>query len=219
MFPIKGITIDLDVDPFPPSQQSEAAAPTRQITIDQAALLTGLQYGPGKGYPPLLARIKQLNESLFHPPGNTDVTLTVGSTDAIYKVVSLITDPGDTVLVEKYGYPGMNPSEHLYPMTHLCTSVIGMILTAPPLGRGLRSVDMDDNGIIPDSLEAVIEACKSEGTTPKLLYVVPTGQNPTGISYSPERMSEVYKVCEKHGVFILEVGHSLPWLCVFSTLS
>ncbi|KAG7415707.1 Aromatic amino acid aminotransferase [Fusarium oxysporum f. sp. rapae] len=39
---------------------------------------------------------------------------------------------------------------------------------------------------------------------PHLLYTVPSGQNPTGATQSVERRREVYKVCQKHNIFIIE---------------
>ena len=64
---------------------------------------------------------------------------------------------------------------------------------------------MDSEGIIPECLRSAIENWKEqlaarsvEGnlSAPKLLYTIPTGQNPTGIVVSLERKKEIYKVSE-----------------------
>lgn len=64
---------------------------------------------------------------------------------------------------------------------------------------------MDSVGITPESLEATISRCKgSTGQAPKVLYLVPSCQNPTGSTLTLQRKQEVYNVCKKYNVCILE---------------
>lgn len=78
-------------------------------------------------------------------------------------VMRLLLNKGDTVLVEEYTYPHIPES-----------------LVLPP-GFVPIPVKMDAHGIIPSQLRQVLKELQAAGKPlPKLLYTVPTGQNPTG---------------------------------------
>ena len=40
--------------------------------------------------------------------------------------------------------------------------------------------------------------------TPKLMYLNPTGSNPTGAVLTPERRKEIYEICSMYDILILE---------------
>jgi DNA-binding transcriptional MocR family regulator len=64
---------------------------------------------------------------------------------------------------------------------------------------------MDAGGIVPDGLEHVIKTCIStSGRAPKLMYIVPHCQNPTGSTLTMQRKREIYNICSKYNVVILE---------------
>ena len=48
-------------------------------------------------------------------------------------------------------------------------------------------VAMDDDGLIPEALEAAIEACRAAGRRVKLLYTIPNFHNPAGVTLSDDR--------------------------------
>jgi DNA-binding transcriptional MocR family regulator len=58
--------------------------------------------------------------------------------------------------------------------------------------------------MVPDALEATIERQTTAGKRPRLLYTVPHGQNPTGANMSMRRKQEIYAICSRHDVLILE---------------
>ena len=58
--------------------------------------------------------------------------------------------------------------------------------------------------MIPDLLKQVVESARSRGLKPDVLYLVPVGQNPTGLSMSEPRKREIYKTCQELGLIILE---------------
>ncbi len=81
------------------------------------------------------------------------------------------------------------------------------------------AVDTDDNGMIPEDLEAKIIKHK-----PKMVYVIPTFQNPTGRTLSLERRQRIAKLGSNYDVIILEddpyrdirySGRDLPPIKVF----
>lgn len=75
----------------------------------------------------------------------------------------LFLEAGDDILCEEYTYPHVPES---------------MVL---PAGYRSVAVKIDDQGIIPELLLHTLEAMVDRGErTPKLLYTIPVGQNPTG---------------------------------------
>lgn len=78
---------------------------------------------------------------------------------------------------------------------------------ASPLGVKGEPVKMDEQGLLPDSLDYIMTNWdeKAKGARkPHLLYTIPTGQNPTGTTQSAERRKAVYKVAQKHDLYIVE---------------
>jgi 2-aminoadipate transaminase len=65
-------------------------------------------------------------------------------------------------------------------------------------------VPTDSDGLLPDALETVIQEAQREGKAPKLLYLIPTFQNPQGWTMPLERRQAVVALAQKHGVPILE---------------
>lgn len=79
--------------------------------------------------------------------------------------------------------------------------------TAWALGVKALPVTMDKQGLIPEALDSVLGNwdAKSRGARkPFLLYMVPTGQNPTGAVQPLERRKEIYELAKKHDLYIVE---------------
>lgn len=114
--------------------------------------------------------------------------MTIGSTAAWDMALRMMCRPGDYILTEQYSFPAA-------------------IETAAPMGVRCAGVDMDADGMIAESLDDVLtnwNAVARAGPKPFLLYTVPTGQNPTGATQSAQRRREIYKVAQKHDLFIFE---------------
>lgn len=79
--------------------------------------------------------------------------------------------------------------------------------TARPLGLQFAPVKMDEQGLLPESLDDILsnwdEAARG-ARKPFVLYTVPSGQNPTGATQGAERRKAVYKIAQKHDVIIVE---------------
>jgi aromatic amino acid aminotransferase I len=77
-----------------------------------------------------------------------------------------------------------------------------------PLGVRTVGVELDEEGLCPRDLERVLDGWdeRERGGVrrPRVLYVVPTGQNPTGATMGAQRRRDVYDVCRRWDVFILE---------------
>ena len=87
-----------------------------------------------------------------------DVLVTHGSQQALRLLVDALVDPGDVVVVER-------------------TSYVGMLQALAPSGARLVDVGSDEHGMVTDELELLLR----DGLRPKLAYLAPTFQNPTGM--------------------------------------
>ncbi len=98
----------------------------------------------------------------------------------------LLVEEGDTVLVEAPTYAGA-----LAPLR--------------PLQPNLVEVPVDAQGVIPSQLASILLQLEMEGKRrPKLLYIIPTGQNPAGCTLSFERKQEIYALACRYDFIILE---------------
>lgn len=114
-----------------------------------------------------------------------DIILGDGSGQPIHMIAETLLDPGDVVIVEDFVYAGT-------------------LNTLRRFGAELRGVVTDDEGMLPDALEAVIWAAIADDKPPKFIYTVPTFQNPQGWTMSLTRRKAMVALCQRYGVPILE---------------
>src|SRR5207247_8355564 len=67
-------------------------------------------------------------------------------------------------------------------------------------GVDVTAVQMDDEGLDPDALEAALAA----GAPPAFLYTIPTFQNPSGRTLSTERRHRLVELARQHDLLVLE---------------
>ena len=70
--------------------------------------------------------------------------------------------------------------------------------------RGARLIDVpqDAQGLRPDALREAL--ARREGPPPKLLYLIPTYDNPSGSTMPLERREELLRIAEEHRLLIVE---------------
>ncbi|KAL2136370.1 hypothetical protein VTI74DRAFT_4014 [Chaetomium olivicolor] len=178
-------------------------------TLDERDLLkkidlsTALQYGLAQGYPPLLSWVRQFTRENLHPEtpyrDGPEVILTCGSTDGFSKTLNLFVDQWTEGVNDIRERPGM-----------LCETFVysNVLIQAEPLGVQIVPVKTDAAGMAvkgPGGLEDVLANWdESKGKRPHLMYTVTLGHNPTGIVLSVERKREIYAVCSRYDVIIVE---------------
>lgn len=138
-----------------------------------------LQYGATEGYPAFVESLKAYaTEQLgCNIPAVLPVT---GSTQAMDLLCKALINPGDVILVENPSFLGNLQCMKLYQAK-------------------LVPVESDENGLIPDKLEtAILEH------HPKMLYTIPTFQNPTGKTLSLERRKPIAEMAAKYGMIVAE---------------
>jgi len=75
----------------------------------------------------------------------------------------------------------------------------GLIAAARQLGLPLLEAATDEDGMLPDSLEAVLGAAPA-----RVVHLQPTLDNPTGRTVPAHRREALARVCEREGVWVLE---------------
>jgi 2-aminoadipate transaminase len=139
-----------------------------------------LQYGTTEGFGPLRAWIaaRQATRGLLVSP--EQVLVTAGSQQGIDLAGKALLDAGDTVVVENPSYLAALQAFEGYEVN-------------------FEVVGSDDGGMRVEELEAVLRR-----TRVKLIYLVPTFQNPRGTTLPLERRLGVVRLAAEHGVAVLE---------------
>lgn len=112
--------------------------------------------------------------------GAERILVTNGAAHGIFLALSCIIRSNDVVLCE-------NLTDH------------GIIGLSNILGFSLKGLPTDEEGILPDALEA---ACAAGGV--RALVLIPTLNNPTGHVSGPERRRAIAAIAERYGVFVIE---------------
>ncbi len=108
------------------------------------------------------------------------VAVTNGAQNGMTVAFSAVARPGDTVLTESVTYPGIKE-------------------IAEQLNLRLVGVPMDQFGLRPEALEEVFAANR-----PRVLYCIPTLQNPTSRIMPEPRRRDIADIARTHGVTIIE---------------
>ena len=178
---------DPSVISFAAGNPSPESFPVKELEslakeIFETASTEALQYSMTEGYAPLRKAIEERLAKKFNIGKDFDETIIVsGGQQGIELACKAFCNDGDVVLCET-------------------PTFIGALNAFRSNGAKTVGVDCDDFGIIPEILEKKLAATKNV----KLLYVIPTFQNPSGITTPLERRKRVYELCKKYGVIILE---------------
>lgn len=150
--------------------------------IFENAPVTALQYGTTEGYMPLREAVAERLKTRFGCGRDFDSTIIVsGGQQGIELTCKAICNEGDAVICEE-------------------PSFIGSLNSFRSLGARPIGVPVGSDGIDTDALERTIAAEPKA----KLLYLIPTFQNPSGITMSEEKRRAVYEIAKKNGLIIIE---------------
>ncbi len=116
---------------------------------------------------------------------NDQVIVTVGSEEALYIITRALIDPKDIILVEEPTY-------------------LAAINVFRQYEANLVGVPIDNQGMKTDVLEEKLKELKSQGKKPKLLYTVPTAQNPSGVTMSDDRRKHLVELASEYDFIIIE---------------
>ena len=144
-----------------------------------------LQYGSGQGHPKLREQICDVMALEGIRANPDDVVITTGSQQALDLISRIFIDPGDVVLVEAPSY-------------------VGALGTFRQNEASVVHVEMDNDGLVPNSLRAAIKSLRAAGRKIKFLYLIPNYQNPTGVCLPADRRTEILSICREEEIFVVE---------------
>ena len=140
-----------------------------------------LQYGGTEGLPGLRAGIADYLSSTAGVRCTADNILPVqGSSQAFDLLLKALIDPGDVILVESPTFLGAIQAMRIYKAQ-------------------LIAMPMDEGGVIVDEVEKLVQKHH-----PKMMYIIPTFQNPTGRTLCLERRKALAEMAAKYGFVIAE---------------
>lgn len=172
---------------FAGGNPSEATFPARELAEISAKLYAEdpaafLQYGISEGYVPLREAVRRRMREKYGVGGDDDdVMIVTGGQEAIDLALKTFTNEGDTVLCES-------------------PSFVGALNDIRSYRQRLVGIPVDSGGMDIDALE---NALKTEKNV-KLIYTIPTFQNPTGTTMSERRRRRLYELAVKYDVLVLE---------------
>lgn len=175
------------------------AATLKELAQDSATLSGLLQYTPESG---LLhhrqAGARWLTTGDFTPAA-AQIHCVNGSQHGLHSVLMAVLRAGDTLVTEQLTYPGL-------------------ISIARFSGIKVLGIAMDEEGLLPDSLD---EICRTHRVA--ALYCTPTIQNPTTAILSVKRRMAIARICTRHNLLIIEdethavlLADRPPPVCLFA---
>ncbi len=173
-------TIDLGTAIAPPVVTSEEFDAALSAVMRDPRKLDLLDYAPPDGFPQHRAMASQwLKRSGIDVP-EAQVFITAGAHLGLVTVLQSLTSPGEGVMAEEVNYALLRST---FRNAHL---------TPVPLA-------MDEDGLMPDAFEKAARAGQA-----KLLYLVPSLQNPTTNTMSRRRRDAIVTIARAHDITIIE---------------
>lgn len=179
-------TADPEVISFAAGNPAPEAFPVDSVARLSADIfasepINALQYSVTEGYTPLRKWLESDLRSKDMFAEDDMVIVTAGAQQAIETTAKILCNEGDVILCED-------------------PSFIGSLNAFRSYGVRLEGVRTDENGMLPEMLEAALKA----NSNAKFIYTIPNFQNPTGNTASLERRKAVLELAKKYGVYILE---------------
>ncbi len=138
------------------------------------------QYDPTEGFGPLRETMVAYLRQKGIESKKEEILVASGSQGVLDAIGKVLISKGDKVAVEAPTY-------------------LGALQAFTPYEPEYIRLDTDDDGLIPASLEAVLD----RGGI-KFIYLVPTFQNPTGRTIPLERRQEIAAIIKTHGALLVE---------------
>jgi 2-aminoadipate transaminase len=141
---------------------------------------SAFQYGLSEGFSPLREALTGYLRAKGIPASEDEIFIGSGSQGVLDALGKILVSRGDSIAVEAPTYLGAIQAFNAY---------------EPVYAR----LDTDDDGIVPESLERVLESGRI-----KFIYLVPTFQNPTGRTIPLVRRERIAGIIQKHNALLIE---------------
>jgi 2-aminoadipate transaminase len=159
-----------------PSEELSKIAGKILMTAPKAAL----QYGTTDGYGPLKEIVAQRVRKVDSIKDGDAVLIMTGAQQGIDLAAKVLVNEGDAVVVED-------------------PSFVGTLNSLRSYRANLIGVPLEEDGMNMEKLE---EALKNNAV--KLIYTIPTFQNPSGITMSLEKRKKLLALAKQYDVMVLE---------------
>lgn len=174
-------TIDLGFN-APPALLSEKSAARALVKVARRVdpkLLAA--YPPLGGHEPHRAAMADWIGALGGPQAPERTLLCDGAQQALALALATLRRPGETLVTEAPTYPGL-------------------IALARHSGLRLIGARMDEEGMTPEGLEAALARAGARA----VVYLTPTGQNPTGATMGPARRAALAALARARDALMVE---------------
>jgi 2-aminoadipate transaminase len=139
-------------------------------------------YAASEGDPALRDAVLDMLSTTGGSTTSERLTITSGGMQGIDLCCKLFVDPGDLVVVESPTYTNGSATVLSYG---------GVVLEVP----------VDDDGMV---VEALPDLVARAGRTPKMIYTIPTFQNPSGTTMSLPRRHALLELARRWGSLVLD---------------
>lgn len=164
----------------------EIAAAAERILSDPQRAAIALQYGAIQGQSEMMSLVadKLKREESIHVT-QENVVITNGASAAIGLAARSLIDEGDVVLVEAPSFPGA-------------------LSVYKRAGAELTNLPMGPQGIDVEATEGLLASLHSRGVKPKILYTIPTFQNPSGLTIPEAARRALLDIARRYNLVIIE---------------
>lgn len=172
--------IDLSHAIPPPVVTAEEFDAAMMAVMRDPRRLDLLDYAPPEGFPQHKTMAANWLKRSGIDVGEQNVVISAGAHLGFITVLEAMSAPGDKIMAEEVNYALLRNTfrnAHVEPV---------------PLA-------MDDDGLLPEALDKAARVSKS-----KLLYIVPSLQNPTTNTMSRRRRDAIVSIARKHDLCIIE---------------
>ncbi|MGY2803957.1 aminotransferase-like domain-containing protein [Bradyrhizobium sp. USDA 4506] len=122
-----------------------------------------------------------ISQRLAFTPDIDRMIVTNGTLNVLFLLLNQLVGRSGTLLTEEMTYPNMQALSGI-------------------LAFNIRGIPMDRDGLDPNAFEDLCRKTKA----PRVLYTIPTVQNPTAIVMPPERRLEIATIARRYNVLIIE---------------
>ena len=174
-----------DIVTFAMGSPAAEAVPTTLLGMAAAEELTrpgAYGYAATEGDPPLREAVLAMLEQTGQATVAERLTITSGGMQGIDLACTLYIDPGDLVVVESPTYTNGSA-------------------TALSYGAELLEAPVDEDGMIVEALPGLVAAA---GRTPKVIYAIPSYQNPSGVTMSLARRLALIELAQCWDAVIID---------------
>ncbi len=165
-----------------PAPDSIPAATLAALAAEELARPSAYDYAATEGDPALRAALLDSLRGTSDETTDDRLTITAGGMQGLDLACTLFVDPGDLVVVESPTYTGG-------------------AAVALSYGADLLEVSTDADGLDVDALEMAVGAA---GRLPKVIYTIPTFQNPAGTTLSLPRRERLVELARRWGSMVID---------------